>query len=71
MRQENRKNTAGLDKMQIIAIKCGKFGQKMQHVYKTSVQAFGENTNTLFLDTVTLQTMVQYVIFIKQFLKAS
>jgi len=47
-----KKKRQGLRKMQISAIKCGKFGQKCG-IYNTSVQKLG-NTNTLFLDTLPL-----------------
>jgi len=33
MRQENGENAARFGKMQVIAIKCGKFEQKRWHVY--------------------------------------
>jgi len=39
------------EKMHISAIKCGKFGQKMQHIiriYNTSVKAIGKHKHIIF-----------------------
>jgi len=52
MRQENKKMWQGLKKMQIRAIKCGKFEQKMRHTCiirnNTSVKAIGKHKHIIF-----------------------
>jgi len=59
MRQENEKNAAGFEKMQISAIKYGKF-DKTCSMYNMSVQAIGKNKHIIFRHLTTAVVSGKY-----------